>query len=115
VTAAETSIRAAVAESNRAGADHKRYESLVTTGAVAKSDADRFAAGAITAERNAARARANLDVAQEGVNVAHARRPGLPALLQIAKARVAQAKAAQSFTAGSKTHRDPCADRRRCR
>src|ERR1700744_5079280 len=62
VVASETSIRSAGPQSNRADADRKRYDSLGTTGAVARSDVDRFSAAAVTAEQDVARARANLDV-----------------------------------------------------
>jgi membrane fusion protein (multidrug efflux system) len=104
VVAAETSIRSAVAQSTRADADRKRYDSLVTTGAVARSDADRFSAAAVTAEQDAARARANLDVAQEGVGVSRAKRPGLRAALQISEARVAQARAALNLALQDQRH-----------
>src|ERR1700761_4704708 len=104
VTAAETSIRSALAQSTRADADQRRYASLVTGGAVARSDADRFSAAAVTAEQDAARARANLDVAQEGVNVSRAKRPGLRAALQISQARVAQAKAALNLVLQDQRH-----------
>jgi membrane fusion protein, multidrug efflux system len=104
VVASETSIRSAVAQSNRADADRKRYDSLGTTGAVARSDVDRFSAAAVTAEQDVARARANLDVAQEGVNVSRAKRPGLRAALQISEARVAQAKAALNLALQDQRH-----------
>jgi membrane fusion protein (multidrug efflux system) len=104
VSAAETSIRSALAQSNRADADERRYASLVTGGAVARSDADRFAAAAVTAEQDAARARANLDVAQQSVNVARAKRPGLLAGVQIAEARIAQAKAALDLALQDQQH-----------
>jgi membrane fusion protein, multidrug efflux system len=104
VTAAETSIRSALAQSDRAGADRQRYASLVTGGAVARSDADRFAAAAVTAEQDAARARAMFEVAQEGVNVAKAKRPGLMAALQVAEARIAQAKAALDLVLQDQRH-----------
>jgi membrane fusion protein (multidrug efflux system) len=104
VTAAETSIRSAVAQSTRADADRKRYDSLVTSGAVARSDADRFTAAAVSAEQDTARAHANLDVAQEGVNVARAKRPGLLAALQIAEARIAQANAALNLALQDQRH-----------
>src|SRR6201996_4654138 len=104
VTAAETSIRSALAQSTRADADQRRYASLVTGGAVARSDADRFAAAAVTAGQDSARARANLDVAQESVNVARARRPGLLAGLQIAEARIAQTKAALDLALQDQRH-----------
>jgi membrane fusion protein, multidrug efflux system len=104
VTAAETSIRSALAQSTRADADQRRYASLVTGGAVARSDADRFTAAAVTAEQDAARARANLDVAQQGVNVARAKRPALLAGLQIAEARISQAKAALDLALQDQRH-----------
>ncbi len=94
VVAAQTAIRSAVAQSNRAAADGRRYDALVAGGAVARSDADRFGAAAITAEQDAARARADMAVAQRGVGVASAKRPGLIAAVQVAEARVGQARAA---------------------
>src|ERR1700722_2191313 len=65
IVAARTSIRSAQAQSERAGADRQRYAALVATGAVARSDADSFATAAITAEQDAARAKAMLVVADE--------------------------------------------------
>jgi membrane fusion protein (multidrug efflux system) len=104
VVAAETSIRSAAAQWTRADADRQRYATLVTGGAVARSDADRFAAAAVTAEQDSARAHANLDVTREGVKVARARRPSLLAALQIAEARVAQAKAALNLALRDQRH-----------
>jgi membrane fusion protein (multidrug efflux system) len=104
VRASETSILSAVAQSTRADADRSRYTALVTGGAVARIDADRFSAAAVTAEQDAARARANLQVAQEGVNVARAKRPGLVAAVQISEARIAQAKAALDLTLQDQRH-----------
>jgi membrane fusion protein, multidrug efflux system len=103
-TAAETSIRSALAQSTRADADRQRYASLVTGGAVARSDADRFAAAAVSAEQDSARARANLDVAEEGVNVARAKRPSLVAAVQVAEARIEQAKAALDLALQDQRH-----------
>jgi membrane fusion protein, multidrug efflux system len=104
VTAAETSIRSALAQSNRADADRQRYAALVSGGAVTRSDSDRIAAAAVAAEQDAARANANLAVAQEGVNVARARRPSLDAAVQVAEARIAQAKAALDLALQDQRH-----------
>ena len=104
VTAAETSIRSALAQSTRADADRQRYASLVTGGAVAKSDADRFAAAAVSAEQDSARARANLGVAEEGVNVTKAKRPSLVAAVQVAEARIEQANAALDLALQDQRH-----------
>jgi membrane fusion protein, multidrug efflux system len=104
VVAAETSIRSALAQSDRAGADKQRYASLATGGAVARIDVDRFTAAAVSAEQDAAKAHAMFDVAQEGVNVAKARRPSLVASLQVAEARIAQAKAALDLALQDQRH-----------
>jgi membrane fusion protein (multidrug efflux system) len=104
VIAADTSIRAAAAQSTRAGADRRRYAALVSDGAVAQTDADHMNATAISAEQDVARARADLQVAQEGVSVTVARRPGVLAGEQIAEARVAQTKAALDLAQQDQRH-----------
>jgi membrane fusion protein (multidrug efflux system) len=94
VVAARTQIRSSAAEAERADADQRRYDNLVATGAVAKRDADTYRATAITAEQAQARTVAMLGVSQREADVTTAKRPGLEAALQKAKAAELQAQAA---------------------
>jgi len=104
IVAARTSIRSAIAQSDRAAADQRRYAALVASGAVAKSDADSFSAAAITAEQEAARTRAMLAVSQESAGVTQARRAGLLAAVQRAVAHVGQATAALDLARQDRGH-----------
>jgi membrane fusion protein (multidrug efflux system) len=104
VTAVRTSIRSANAQSDRAIADRKRYDALVATGAVARRDADTYSASAVTAEQDAARARAMLTVSQETAKVTQAKRAGLVAAVQTAEAGVAQARAALDLAEQDRRH-----------
>jgi membrane fusion protein, multidrug efflux system len=104
VVAARTSIRSAQAQSERAGADRKRYAALVASGAVARSDADTYAAAAVTAEQDAARAQAMLAVAEESAGVTHAKRPSLQAALATAHARVEAARSALDLANQDRRH-----------
>ncbi|MHB8286499.1 MAG: HlyD family secretion protein [Caulobacteraceae bacterium] len=94
VTAARTAIQSADAQDVRAGADRKRYEALVATGAVAQRDADTYRAAAITAGADAAHSRAELAVSQNQALVVRAKRANLLAALAQAQAGVARARAA---------------------
>jgi membrane fusion protein, multidrug efflux system len=104
IVAARTSIRSAQAQSERAGADRQRYAALVATGAVARSDADSYAAAAVTAEQDAARATALLAVASESAGVTSAKRPGLLAALATAQARVDEARSALDLANQDRRH-----------
>lgn len=104
VAAARTAIGSAVAQSEVAAADRRRYAALVATGAMARRDADTFSAAAISSEGEAARVRALLAVSQEGVGVTAAKRPGLLAALATARAKVVQAKAALDLAAQDRRH-----------
>ncbi len=104
VAAARTAIRSADAQSTRAGADRRRYDALVASGAVARRDADTYTAAAVTAEQDAARARALLAVSGETAGVTRAKRAGLEAALQTAKARVGQARAALDLAQQDQRH-----------
>ncbi|MEI9890153.1 MAG: hypothetical protein WDN45_05580 [Caulobacteraceae bacterium] len=64
VRAAQTLIASTDAQSAKAEADHRRYDALVSSGAVARRDADQFRAAAVTAQSDADHSRANLDVAR---------------------------------------------------
>ena len=104
VAAARTAIGSAVAQSEVAAADRRRYAALVATGAMARRDADTFSAAAISSEGEAARVRALLAVSQEGVGVTAAKRPGLLAALATARAKVAQARAALDLAVQDRRH-----------
>ena len=104
VAAARTAIGSAVAQSEVAAADRRRYAALVATGAVARRDADTFSAAAVSSEGEAARVRALLAVSQEGVGVTAAKRPGLLAALATARAKVVQAKAALDLAVQDRRH-----------
>ena len=104
VVAARTSIRSALAQADLAGADRKRYSALVEGGAVARSEADKFNAAAVSAEQDTARARALVGVSDETAGVTRAKRPGLEAALQTAVARVAQAQASLDLARQDRRH-----------
>jgi len=104
VDAAQTAIRAAVAQSDRAAADRRRFDSLVATGAVPARDADTVRAEAITAEQEVARANALLDVARQETGVTKAKRPTLEADVQKADALVARAKATLDLALQDQRH-----------
>ena len=94
VRAAQTLIASTDAQDAKAEADRRRYDNLVSSGAVARRDADQFRAAAITAQSDAAHSRAALDVAKSQAGVTTARRPVLEAALAQAQAASARAKAA---------------------
>jgi membrane fusion protein (multidrug efflux system) len=98
VGAAETEIRSANAQSDRAAADRQRYDSLVGTGAVSVREADAIRAAAVTAEQNVAKALALLNVSREAQQVTLAKRATLQAALQKAQAVVEAAQAALDLT-----------------
>jgi membrane fusion protein (multidrug efflux system) len=94
VRAAQTLIASTDAQSVKAEADRKRYDNLVSSGAVARREADQFRAAAVTAESDAEHSRAGLDVAKSQAGVVAAKRPVLQAALAQAEAAAARAKAA---------------------
>jgi len=104
VAAARTVIRSAQAQSERATTDRRRFDALVTTGAVPAHDADNVRAAAITAEQDVARAVALLDVAQHEASVTSAKRPLLEAQLQKADAVVARAQASLDLALQDQRH-----------
>jgi membrane fusion protein (multidrug efflux system) len=104
VVAARTAIRSVVAQSSLAAADRQRYTALLATGAVARREADRFSAAAVTSEQDAAHARAQLLVSQESAGVTAAIRPGLQAALAKAQAKAAQARASLDLALQDRRH-----------
>lgn len=104
IRAAQTSIRAADAQSDRAGADRRRYDSLVASGAVAQRDADQYRAAAITAASAADRSRADLDVSRNQAAVTAAKHATLDANLAQAVAAVSRAQAALDLARQDQGH-----------
>lgn len=94
VVAAGTQIRSARAQSERAVADSQRFSALLTSGSVARRDAEVVRAGAVTAEQDVAHSEAAFAVAEDARRVTMARRPLLDAGLLKAEATVQRARAA---------------------
>lgn len=91
---AATMIAAADAQADRARADWKRYETLVSTGMVPRRDAERVRAESIGASAEAARARATLTVRRDQAAVTGSRKAELMAALEQARAARVRAAAA---------------------
>ena len=104
VRAASAVIRSADAQNDRAQGDRQRYDRLVADGAVSRRDADTYKAAAISAESDAAKTRAQLDVSRNQVAVTAARRATLAAGLAQAQAGGARAKAALDLTRQDQGH-----------
>ncbi|MBC2654545.1 HlyD family secretion protein [Pseudomonas sp. MSSRFD41] len=104
VLAARTSIRTTQAESKRAGAERNRFDTLVTTGAVARNEVEKYSTQAISAEQNHAHAQAMLQVAENDQAVTSAQRERLQAQLQMAKAKVVTAKARLELAQQDQSH-----------
>lgn len=104
VAATRTAIRSSVAEANRAAADRKRYDELASSGAVARRDVDVYRTTAIGAEQDAARASAQLAVAERQSGVSVARRPALNAALLQAEAARQRAVAALDLARQDQRH-----------
>jgi membrane fusion protein, multidrug efflux system len=104
VRAARVSIRSADAQRERADTDHKRYENLLSSGAVSRIDADRYRATAISAQADAERSRALYDVSRNQASVTHAKRPTLQANVSQAEASIARAKATLNLALQDQAH-----------
>jgi membrane fusion protein, multidrug efflux system len=104
VTAAQTAIKSSDAQAERASADSRRYAALVSSGAVARRDADSFRAGAVSAEQDAAHSAAMLNVAKDSLLVTIARRATLIASLQKADANVSRAHSAVDLALQDQRH-----------
>jgi membrane fusion protein (multidrug efflux system) len=94
VRAARTSIGSSDAQQQQAEADSRRYDALVSSGAVARSAAEQYRTAAVTARANAQHSRAEFAVSRNAAAVTQARRLGLKAGLAQAEAGVATARAA---------------------
>ena len=104
VRAAGAAITAADAQSVRAVADRSRYEDLAASGAVARRDADQYRATAISAQSDATRSRALLDVSRAQASVTGAKRAALAAALAQAEAGAARARAALTLALQDQAH-----------
>lgn len=104
IVATRTAIRASAAEADRASADRRRYDALVSAGAVARREAETYRSGAIGAEQAAARARAQLVVVQEEAGVTQARRPTLRAAVLKAEAELQRASAQLALARQDQRH-----------
>ncbi|HEX7858283.1 MAG TPA: HlyD family secretion protein [Sphingobium sp.] len=104
IVATRTAIRSSDAEAGRAAADQRRYDALVATGAVARRDADTYRTAAIGAVQTAAKARAELVVAEREAGVTSARRGTLDAALAKALAQRQRAAAALDLAHQDQRH-----------
>ena len=94
VRSARTSIASADAQNVRAQADRARFEDLLASGTVARRDAEERRAAAVSAQSDADRTRAELDVRRNQATVVSARREVLMANVASAEASVGRARAA---------------------
>ena len=104
IRAVGTQIAAADAESVRASADLKRYDSLLVDGFVTRRDADQVRATAVGAVSAAQRSRADLGTSYEQAAVTRARRPVLLAQIQAAEAAALKARAALALARQDQGH-----------
>jgi membrane fusion protein (multidrug efflux system) len=104
VREARTAIAAADAQQRRAEADRDRYDRLMVAGFGAGKSADQYRAAAVSAEADAARSRAALDVSMDRMGVTESRRAGLLAALEQAKATEAKAAAALDLARQDQGH-----------
>lgn len=104
VTAAQSAIRAARAQSEQAGADRTRYDALAEKGWVPRRTAESYKAAAITAEQDVTRVAALADVSRQQQGVTAARRATLDAALLKAQANVARAHAALELARQDQRH-----------
>ena len=104
IRAAQTTIRAVDAQNVQAQADRQRFDSLVSTGFVARRDAERYRAAAVTAQSTAERSRAEFDVSRNQASVTTAKRATLQAALAGAEAAVARAQAALVLAQQDQAH-----------
>ena len=104
VVAARTTIRSTSAEADRAEQDRRRYDALVSAGAVALRDADTYRTTAIGARQAALRTQALLAVSQREAGVTSARRVTLQAALLKAQAARLRAVAALDLARQDQRH-----------
>ncbi|CAN5426323.1 HlyD family secretion protein [soil metagenome] len=104
VRSARTSIASADAQNVRAQADRARFDDLLASGTVARRDAEERRAAAVSAQSDADKTRAELDVTRNQATVVTARREVLIANLARAEASVARARAALDLARQDQTN-----------
>jgi membrane fusion protein (multidrug efflux system) len=104
VSVAQSAIKSSDAQAERATADSRRYTALVSSGAVARRDADSFRAGAVTAQQDAVHSAAMLNVAKDSLLVTAAKRATLMASQQKAEANVSRARSALDLALQDQRH-----------
>src|SRR5471032_1652374 len=104
VAAQQAALISQQAQEQHAQDEQRRYQSLASSGATSRNDADRYKTVAITAEQEAAHARAMLDVAQNQADVTHAKRAEIQASLALARATVQKAQAALDLAQQDQKH-----------
>lgn len=104
IAASRTAIRSTAAEAGRAEADQRRYDALAASGAVARVEVDRYRTTAIGAAQDAAKARADLLVAERQAGVTSARRAMLNAALAKAEAQRQRATATLDLARQDQRH-----------
>ena len=104
IRVARSAIRSVDAQGARAEADRRRYEALVSSGAVSQKDADAVRAAAVTAGSERDRARAVLDASSDQAAVVRVKRASLTAAEAQAVANVAKATAAVTLARQDLSH-----------
>src|SRR5471032_754360 len=104
VAAQQAALISQQAQEQHAQDEQRRYQSLASSGATSRNDADRYKTVAITAEQEAAHARAMLDVAQNQADVTHAKRAEIQASLALARATVQKVQAALDLAQQDQKH-----------
>ena len=104
VRSAASQIKAADAQSAKAAADERRFESLAGAGWATRRDAEAYRAAAVSAQSEAERVRAQLDVSRDQAAVTGAKRSTLQANLAEALAAVARAQAALALARQDQGH-----------
>jgi len=104
INASRTAIRASAAEVERAEADRRRFDSLLSSGAVSRRDVDAYRTTAVRAEQAAARAGADLAVSERAASVTSAKRASLVAALDKAEAQHQRAAAALELARQDQRH-----------
>jgi membrane fusion protein (multidrug efflux system) len=104
VRSAASQIKAADAQSAKAEADQRRFDNLAGQGWATRRDAEAYQAAAVTAQSEAERVRAQVDVSRDQAAVTGAKRAALQAGLDQAQAAVVRAQAALVLARQDQAH-----------
>ena len=104
IRSAQSQIKSADAQLGLAQSDVVRYDALLAAGTVARRDAERMRAVAVSAQSDADRITAQLDVSRNQASVTGAKRAALAANLAQAQASVARAQAALDLARQDQSH-----------